>query len=42
MHAKSAKEAAVLAEMDPSKAKSITIELATQHQLPIKPTPSNG
>ena len=39
---KEQKLAAVLAEMDPGKAKSVTIELATQHQLPAKTTPANG
>ncbi|HUN51695.1 MAG TPA: hypothetical protein VMU42_11275 [Candidatus Sulfotelmatobacter sp.] len=34
--------AAILAEMDPAKAKSITIELATQHELPTKAPAGNG
>jgi flagellar motility protein MotE (MotC chaperone) len=39
---KEQKLAAVLADMDPAKAKAITIELATKRQLPNKAASSNG
>ena len=39
---KEQKLAAILAEMDPAKAKSVTIELATQHELPTKAPAGNG